>query len=288
MNKINFVRSIVTILVVVMLVGTIAGATSASAQSADGKIAVSPTEVSLEQGEAKTIAITYHRQSSATPQGVQYTLAYDPGVISVINQEQGSYLSGNSFVNDFSTPGEIEYAEIILDGSGVETNNGTIATITVEATSGINQGATTPLEFTTAKASEGSMGFVVTTTNGTVKAGFPNQTGDNTDSDSDDQEVTEKNTDSENITDGTEKSINTDEEINSGVKTENTTEMELNETTDNKTGDTTMSEQPANDSSTSDSEASEEETSGTIPGFGIIPAIISVLATSYIFQRRLY
>ena len=299
MSTVNFSRLPVTVFVITILLAAAMGVTGVSAQTADGKVAVSPTETSLEEGESQTIAVTYERKSDAAPQGIEYTLTYDPAVISVTNQEQGSYLGGTAFVNNVSTPGEVEYAEAILEGDGVKTANGTVATITVEAANDINDETTTPLEFTTAKASEGASEFTITTTNGTVEAGAPNQAGgptnndsnseENTNNGSDSDETTEENADSEETTDDTEKDSNRTEAVNnSTTKNENKTEAELNETIDTETSSSTSSEQPANDSSTGEGTTSEDDTSGSIPGFGVKLTLIAVLAITYIIGRKTY
>jgi hypothetical protein len=297
MSKITVRRSTFVLIAVVLLFGGTMCATSVSAQSADGEIAVSPTEVSVTQGESQTIAVTYERVSDATPQGIEYTVAYDPAVISVTNQEQGSYLGGDALINNVSSPGEVEYAEVALDGDSVETTNGTVATITVEAASDVDDGATTPLEFTTAKASEGSTEFTITTTNGTVEAEVPTQEEGSTDTDSDgeettdedadSEETTEKNADSEETTDDTENDGNRTEDVdNATSENETRTEAELNETADTETSSSTTSEQPANDSSTGNSTTPEDDTSGAIPGFGIKLSLIAVLAITYIVGRK--
>ena len=298
MKKTVIRKSAIVVFITLLTIGGITGAATGSTQSVDGEIVVSPTEVSLEQGESEEIAIKYKRLSDATPQGIEYTLSYDSDVISVVNQEQGSYLGGNAFVNNVSAPGEVEYVEAILGGDGVETVNGTIATITVEAASDIDDETTTPLEVTTAKASEGATEFTITTTNGTVEAEVPNQADDPTDNDSDSKETTDGdigseettggNADTEQATDDAETDSNRNEEINnSPVKNENRTESDLNET-DTETGGSTASTQTDNDSSTGNGTTSENDTNSAIPGFGITLTLIAVLAASYIIGRKSY
>ena len=325
MSKVTVHRSTFVLIAIMLLFGGVIGATSVSAQSPDGEIAVSPAEVSLAQGESQTIAITYERLSNATPQGIEYTVTYDPAVVSVTNQEQGSYLGGNALINNVSTPGEVEYAEVIFDGGGVETANGTVATITVEAASDADDGATTPLEFTTAKASEGSTEFAITTTDGTVDAEVPSQADDPTNNDSDSEEnandesdggetteedadseattgdesdseaTTDENTDSdettedtdaEGATDDTEADSNRAEDVNnSTAESETRAEAELNET-NTEPSDSSPSTQPANDSSTGNGTASEGDTDSAVPGFGVTLTLIAVLAVSYIIGRK--
>jgi len=286
---------------IIVIFGIVIGATSASAQSTDGEITVSPTDSTIEQGESKDIAITYDRLSTATPQGIEYSITYDPAVITITNQENGSYLDGNTFTNDISTPGKVEYAEAIFNGGGVETNSGTVATITVEATSDVDNGATTTLEFTTAKASEGSSEFTITTTNGTVETEAPDPTDGSTDEDSGTEETTDEDSDSEETTDEdtTNEEIaaddskasdneTTSEEDNPPTTDESTTESELNETENTEPDQSSDTEQAATDSSTNETSTSEDETSGAVPGFGVKLAIASVLAISYIIAHRKY
>lgn len=296
MSTVNFTRLPVTVFVITVLLGVAVGVTGVSAQTVDAEVAVSPTEISLEEGESQTIAVTYERESDATPQGIEYTLTYDHDVISVTDQEQGAYLGGTAFVNNFSTPGEVEYAEAILDGDGVETANGTVAIITVEAANDIDDETTTQFEFTTAKASEGATEFTVATTNGTVEAEVPNQADDATDDDSGSEETTDENTGSEETTgenadteeaiDDTEADSNRTEEVNnSTVESETRAEAELNET-NTEPSDSTPSTQPANDSSTGNGTASEGDTDSAVPGFGVTLTLIAVLAVSYIIGRK--
>jgi len=273
-----------------LLFGAAMGATTVSAQSSDGEVAVSPTDVSLSQGESQTIAVTYERESNATPQGIEYTLTYDPAVISVSDQEQGSYLGGNALINNVSTPGEVEYAEVALDGDGTEATNGTIATITIEAASDVDDRATTTLEFTRAKASEGSTEFVITTTNGTVEAEIPTQTDDSADESSDSEETTDDESDSqgapEEDSDSEETMDDTDNQDATDTENETTAGTELNDTDDTETSESTNTKQGANESSTDDTETTAGDTSGAVPGFDIKLTLISVLAITYVIGRK--
>lgn len=153
-------------LTAVLLFAVVAGATTVSAQSEDGRLELSPDQVSLEQRGSKTINITYERTSDATAQGIQYTLEYNPDVISVTDQQQGSYLEGIK-TSDTSTPGEVVYAEI--GGEPIEKDSGTVATITIAPACDINSGAKTDVEFTTAIASEGGAELDVMASGGTVE-----------------------------------------------------------------------------------------------------------------------
>jgi len=304
-----------------LLFGAAMGATTVSAQSSDGEVAVSPTDVSLSQGESQTIAVTYERESNATPQGIEYTLTYDPAVISVTDQAQGSYLGGTALINNVSTPGEVEYAEVALDGDGAEAASGTIAEVTIEAASDVDNRATTTLEFTTAKASEGSTEFAITTTDGTVETEAPDPTDGSSDEDSDTEETTDEDSNSEETTDedsDTEETTDedsnseettdedaTNEEIaaddseandnettgkedNTATTNETTTEAELNETENTEPNQSTKTEQTATDSSTNETSTSEGDTNDAVPGFGIELVTISILIISYIIGHRKY
>ena len=90
MNEIKVRKSVIAVLVTVILLGTPVGATSTQAKATYQQSAFNPPEVSLEQGESQTIAITYERLSETTPQGVEYHLVYDPNIISVAMKEQES------------------------------------------------------------------------------------------------------------------------------------------------------------------------------------------------------
>ena len=278
MHEIEVRKSVIAVLVTVILLGTAVGATSTSAQSTDGEIALSPTEVSLEQGESQTIAITYERLSEATPQGVEYTLVYDPNVISVADQEQGSYLGGRVLVNDASTPGEVEYLEAIFDGDGVKNSSGTIATITVEPTSNLEDSATTELEFATAKASEAGTKFDITTINGTVEAEAADQIDDSTNDEST----------------GGERDTNNDEPLDdnteSSEKTKNSTKHNVGESKieDNGTEprEPTGVKQTTNNNSTSRETDTKANTEESIPGFGITITVFSILVVNYVISKN--
>ncbi len=286
MNEIKVRKSVIAVISTLILLGAAMGATSVGAQSADGEIAVSPTDVSLEQGESRTVAITYERLSDATPQGIEYTLSYDPDVISVTDQEQGSYLGGRALVNNISTPGETEYVEAIFDGSGVEKSSGTIATITIVPTSGAESGSTTDLEFNTAKASEAETEFAITTTPGTVKTSGSGQPDDNMDDKSGDGEGS---MDDESRDEG---SIATNEpqdgDADTAERTNGSSDSEINEseTLSNRTGNINQDEsidtgETTNESSTSDNTEPETDTSESVPGFGITVAVLAILTMNY-------
>lgn len=278
MNEIEVRKSVIAVLITMILLGTAVGATSTSAQSTDGEIALSPTEVSLEQGESQTIAITYDRLSEATPQGVEYALVYDPNVISVTDQEQGSYLGGRVLVNDASTPGEVEYLEAIFDGGGVKKSSGTIATVTVEPASDIEDSATTELEFATAKASEAETRFIITTVNGTIEADASDRIDDSTNDESTEEEqntngdetLDDSTETSEKVKNSTNKNVSESKIKPNGTEPQEPTEM--NQTTDN--------------SSTSGKTETEANTEESIPGFGITITVLSILVVNYVISKK--
>jgi hypothetical protein len=127
--------------------------------------------VSLEEGESKVVDVKYVENSTKTPQGIEYVLTYDPDVISVTDQQKGPYLGGDLDNSDITSSGRIEYIEATSDESSVNPNNNTVATITIEPVCGIDDGATTDLEFLPDEtgAAEGGESFDVVTTSGTAK-----------------------------------------------------------------------------------------------------------------------
>lgn len=290
MNRTEIHPSAIAVLVTIILLGAATGATSVNAQSVDGEIAVSPTDVSLEQGESRTITITYERLSNATPQGIEYTLRYDPNVISVTNQEQGSYLGGRALVNNISTPGKVEYVEAIFDGEGVEKSSGPIATITIEPASDVEDGETTELEFTTAKASDAGTAFTITTTGGTVETIVSEGTNGSTNEETDEESSTSDRSAAEgSSTNGEPQDSNTNTSETNSSATGN-----VNESTplSNKTEDANPNE-PANtgqtnDSSTSDDSEPEDGTDESVPGFGITATVLSVVSISYMASKKLH
>lgn len=273
-------KYVVALCFTLALAGMTIGASSVSAASADGELAVSPTEITLEEGDSAEIAVTYERLSDATPQGIEYTLTYDPAVISVIEQEQRPYLGGNEFVNNVSTPGEVEYLEARLDDERVETPEGTVATITVEPASDVDDGATTNLNFTTAGASEGDTTFTITTTNGTIEAESAAETDDSTTDDSQLSGPTDDESDADDSDTNDQLDDSPADDHDSVTGDDSTTETEETDTepTDDR-------EPPADDASDDDT-LPESDTDDSVPGFGMTITILSILMTTYIIRQR--
>jgi hypothetical protein len=274
-------QRIIVLAITAITAGMIIGTTGATGQSADGEIAVSPADVSVEQDDTQTIVITYQRISTATPQGIEYTLSYDPDVISVVNQEQGSYLSGDAFENSIETPGKIEYGEVLVEEDGVETVNGTVTRITIEPSSNATGAETTDVEFTTARASEAGTELIVTTTNGTIGINIPEQVDEGT---SDDSQNADDNT-SDDSQNADEKNTNTSNS-KSGSTDDNQSGTVGNDQDNIKTRDRANTEQTDDTNATDSGTATETDTSESVPGFGILTAVLSVLAFNYTIRRK--
>ena len=310
MMKDNFYKLAIVLLIILLVCGTGLGATPVTAQPSDGTIAVSPADVSLEPGESQTIAVTYEKESDATPQGIEYTLTYDPDVVSVTNQEQGSYLNGAVLVNNISTAGKIEYTEAVLNGDGAETERGTVASFTIETAPNVANGATTPLEFTTAKASEGATEFTLTTTNGTLATASAQTDGspeDDTDSDErtddDDSESDERaddSSDGEDSADNDASGLDTDETTDDAESEETTDADTENENATNDTDDTAESNTtqppgsptetdpttPSAQNETANETPTGDDTDSAVPGFGVPLAVAATVVVSYMIRRR--
>lgn len=161
MNVANRTTPTVALVVVTIMLGMGIGVSGVSAQESgvvdeqNGTIELSPEETSFEEGDTETIAITYNKISGETPQGIEYTINYDDDIISVNKQEFGPFIGGEDAeeVGDISA-GEIEYSGI-TDQDDVNEASNTIATITIEPSCGIDNGATTELELISAGAAAG-------------------------------------------------------------------------------------------------------------------------------------
>ena len=156
-----------TFVIVILL--AITGMPIASAQVPTiGEVKITPDNVSLEGDTSETVNITYE-DPTEPPQGIAYTLRYDPDVIEVTNQEKGPYLGGGIDNSDISTPGEVEYVEVIFEEGDVDENNNTVSTITIEPVCGLSGGETTDLEFTSVEAADSDVEYTIAATNGTVE-----------------------------------------------------------------------------------------------------------------------
>lgn len=141
-------RFILGVLVATALtVGTIAASSSVAAQS-DGQLSSNETEVLLSQGETQAVAVTYDSPPDVNPAGIQYTIQYDPSIVHVESHDSAGYTGGRVFTNNINTAtGKINYIEGRVDGSGTNTDSGTVATLKLRPVVGVNEGETTTLEF---------------------------------------------------------------------------------------------------------------------------------------------
>lgn len=174
----------VALLVTVILFALLAGIPNVSAQAAEDGTISAPDNVSVEAGDKEEINITYE-QRTEPPQGIAYTLTYDPNVISVVSQEQGGYLQGIINIST-SSAGEVIYVEDQGENISISPDK-PVTVITVEPACGITGGATTDLEFTSVGAAETGEDFFVSSDDGTVEVvGSTSSCGDNADNNNDD------------------------------------------------------------------------------------------------------
>ena len=159
-------KSGIALLATVMVLGMTMGVSTVSAQAAEDGTIIAPDDVSVEDGEEKTININYSEETEP-PNGIAYTLEYDDDVISVTQQKQGEYIPGIINVSE-SPPGEVVYVEQMGDTGNV-TSDAPVTILTIEPECGIKNGASTTLEFTSAGAAEDDEDFFISTTDGSVE-----------------------------------------------------------------------------------------------------------------------
>ena len=131
-----------------------------------GEIRLSPSDVSLKEGETQTVEINYDSLSATNPKGIEFILEYDPDVISVISTSKGEYLADAIGTGPTTSSGKVKFGR--TQTNPVNADSGTVATITIELADGVSQGDITDLTFTKAKTigTEGSPN----TGSGTVEA----------------------------------------------------------------------------------------------------------------------
>lgn len=114
-----------------------------------GEIRLSPSDVSLKEGETRTVEINYDRLSAANPKGIEFILEYDPEVISVVSTSKGEYLADAYADGPTTSSGKIEFWAVQTNPA--EADTGTVATITIELADGVSRGDATDLTFTKAR-----------------------------------------------------------------------------------------------------------------------------------------
>jgi hypothetical protein len=146
----NYRLSTTALLAIAVFVSAILTPISVAGQPSGGEIQVAPGDVSLNQGETKTIDINYNSLSVPNPNGVEFTLKYDPDVISVIDANKGGYIgAGAAGTGPTTTSGEVAFGYTQANPIGAD--SGTVATITIELADGVSKGDTTDLTFTKAR-----------------------------------------------------------------------------------------------------------------------------------------
>ena len=159
-------KSGVALLATMMVLGMTMGVSTVSAQAAEDGTIIAPDNVSIEGGDEKTININYS-EKTVPPNGIAYTLEYDDDVISVTQQERGGYIPGIINISE-SNSGEVVYVEQ-MNGSGEVNSDAPVTILTIEPECGIENGASTTLEFTSAGAAKGNQGFFIATSDGSVE-----------------------------------------------------------------------------------------------------------------------
>jgi len=174
-NKIVFI----TIVVMVALGGVMTGSLTVVGQSSAAEMYLTPSDISLDEGESETIDIKYDSGSGESPSSLEFRLEHNPQVITVTDYELGEHVNnqGGSVIID---PDAFRFGHQI-DQDQIESDEFTVATITVELKDGVDQGDETDLIFNEVTAfgtqnPETSRG-IVTATEGTPEAvGIDNPT----------------------------------------------------------------------------------------------------------------
>lgn len=138
-------QTIVALLVTILFAGIILSSFNVAGQSSAGEIRVDPGEVSLQEGESKTLEINYDSLSTANPEGIEFVVEYDPDVITVTDVSEGEYLSGGFGSKNISS-GRVGFGR--TKSGPVNQDSGTVATITIELADGVSQGDKTNITFT--------------------------------------------------------------------------------------------------------------------------------------------
>jgi hypothetical protein len=105
-------------------------------------------ELMLEEGESRTIELTYASPTNGNPTAVGFTAKYDPNVISVTNVNNGEYITPGITAEESLRDDSVVFDRVRSVEGPVEKDEGTVATITVELADGVNKGETTNIEFT--------------------------------------------------------------------------------------------------------------------------------------------
>jgi len=156
--------------IIALTMGIVAATSSVTAQES-GELSLENSDISIPQGEEKTIAVTY--DGNVEPAGFQYILTYDPDVITVKDHSNGDYFAA-SIQPDISN-GKVDY----FSPGSADGTSGTVSELTVIPARGAETGATTDIRFSDERETKGSTteggGITLTTTGGTVQveAGTP-------------------------------------------------------------------------------------------------------------------
>lgn len=155
--------TIATAVVIAAVISVMIGPLGVAGEST-GEVRLTPTETSLEDGESQKIDIIYDTQSGESPSSLEFRLEHDPEVIKVTNSKLGEHVNSRGG-SDIIDPDAFRFGYLINQDQ-IESDEFTVATITVELEDGVDQGDKTDLTFSEVTA--GTQGLE--TTGGSIKA----------------------------------------------------------------------------------------------------------------------
>jgi len=143
-NKITIAVAVM----VIALAGAIGGPLSVVGQSTEGgEMQVTPSEVLVEEGETQQIEITYDTQSGEPPSDLEFRLEQsEPELIDVVDYELGEHINQEIGDQTIVTDSAFRFGQPI-DENQIESDEFTVATITIELEDGVDQGDVTNLTF---------------------------------------------------------------------------------------------------------------------------------------------
>ena len=147
---------IFVLLILIIFCGGL-GSFTVAGQSPTSEIRVDANETELIKGESEEIKINYESPAAGNPHTIEFNLNYDPKVVTVTGVSSGEYIPG-SFDSITESKGELGFASVEPNVEPVDTESGTVATITIELADGVDVGDETMIKFTDAKVRPSDLG----------------------------------------------------------------------------------------------------------------------------------
>jgi len=171
MNRKTTHTAVVGLLIAVALIAGIGATVSPVAAQESGELAVGEGNISVPQGEERTVTITY--DGTVEPTGFDYELTYDPDIITVRDHSTGDYFNPD-FTQPESGNGRTGLTGLYTGDGSADGTNGTVGEITISPARGAEEGDTTNIQFdndqTSGSYDDGEINSIsLTTTDGTVQ-----------------------------------------------------------------------------------------------------------------------